>query len=145
MTSQARSELVELSASLNSVSDHSQSNESYAEAIKQIFVDPGDSFLDMLRRGRIFPEQVPHMVTIVEEDIEFALAAGVRLPPSLQALASYSPGVRKVALVALVQSAVDAQNSEMALTGITAGAVPVMQNLAKKTARAARRLIGGGN
>ncbi len=138
-------ELVEMSASLNATSDHNQVNESYAEAIKQIFVDPGDSFLDMLRRGRIYDEQVPHMVTIIEEDIELALAAGDRLPPTLQALATYSPGIRKVALVALIQSAVEARNSEMALSGITAGAVPVMQNMGKKAGRFARKIIGGGD
>ncbi len=142
---QTRPELVEMSASLNSTTDHSQSNESYAEAIKQIFVDPGDSFLDMLRRGRIYDEQVPHMVTIVEEDIELALASGDTLPPSLQAIATYSPGIRKVALVALVQSAVEARNSEMALSGITAGAVPVMQNLGNKVSRFSRKIIGGGD
>ncbi len=140
-----RPELAEMAAILNSTTDHSQTNESYAEAIKQIFVDPGDSFLDMLRRGRIYDDQVPHMVNIVEEDIELALAAEVKLPPSLQALATYSPGIRKAALVGLVQSAVDARNSEMALTGITGGAVPFMQGLAKKTGSVARKLVGGGD
>ncbi len=140
---QVRSELGEMSATLNSTTDHNPGNESYAQAIREIFIDPGDSFLEMLRRGRIYPEQVPHMVAIIEEDIDFELAAGRKLTPPLAALANYSPGIRKVALIALVQSAIDANNSQMALTGITGGAVPFMQNLAKKTGKIARKLIGG--
>ena len=142
---ETRPELTEMSASLNSTTDHRQDNESYARAIKEIFIDPGDQFLEMIRRGRIYEEQVPHMVGIIEEDLELSLAAGDHLPASLNALANYSPGIRKVALVALIQRAIEAQNSEMALTGITAGAVPVMQNMARKTGRFARKLIGGGD
>ena len=142
---QAMPELAEMSASLNSTTDHSREHESYAQAIKEIFIDPGEQFLEMIRRGRIYPEQVPHMVGIIEEDLELSLAAGDFLPASLNALANYSPGIRKVALVALIQSAIEARNSEMALTGITGGAVPFMQNLAKKTGRFARKLVGGGD
>ena len=69
------------------------------------------------------------MVRVLEEDLELYGATGIALPKDVAPIANYTPGFRKVVLTALVQAGVDSDNTQMALTGITGGAVPFMQNL----------------
>lgn len=135
-------ELAELSALLNSSTQHYGDGSSYAAEVKDIFVGTGDSFLGMLRRGRIYQEQVPHMVRVLEEDLELYGATGIPLPEDVAPIAGYTPGFRKVVLTALVQAGVDSGNTEMAAATISGGAVPFIQSLGKRMSKSARRLVG---
>lgn len=141
--STGRGELGEAAAMMDATTWHGAGDASYAAEIKDIYVGTGESFLGMLRRGKIHQEQVPHMVRVLEEDLELYGATGTALPKDVAPIANYTPGFRKVVLTALVQAGVDSDNTQMALTGITGGAVPFMQNLAKRTGTSARKLIGG--
>ena len=55
-------ELGEAAALLNASTQHNMGETSFAEHVKDIYVGTGDSFLGMLRRGKIHQEQVAHMV-----------------------------------------------------------------------------------
>ena len=139
-----RGQLSEMAALLGSTSEHRGDDSSYAAEVKDIFVGTGDSFLGMVRRGKIFPEQVPQMARIIEEDLELYGSTGMPLPEDLAVIATYTPGVRKVALTALLQSGVDGGNTEMAAATIFGGAVPFIQQMKSRASAGAKRLVGAG-
>ena len=76
-------ELGEAAALLNASTQHSMGETSFAEHVKDIYVGTGDSFLGMLRRGKIHQEQVPHMVRVLEEDLELYGSTGMALPKDI--------------------------------------------------------------
>jgi len=138
-------ELGEAAALLNASSQHSMGETSFAEHVKDIYVGTGDSFLGMLRRGKIHQEQVPHMVRVLEEDLELYGSTGTALPKDVAPIADYTPGFRKVVLTALVQAGVDSDNTHMAGQVITGGAVPFIQNAMRRGKESAQKLVGAGS
>ena len=138
-------ELGEAAALLNASTQHNMGETSFAEHVKDIYVGTGDSFLGMVRRGKIHQEQVAHMVRVLEEDLELYGATGMALPKDIAPIADWTPGFRKVVLTSMVQAGVDSDNTQMAGQVITGGAVPFIQNAMRRGKEGAQKLVGAGS